>query len=476
MFNKQIRETVFTSEVAARLFSNMTATNTVDQSFLTTLRALCHKRLPSNETVHLNCRSLFLSEQEITNASTSHCMTWFLQNVPLYPVETSHNIHIVHTIYPEAGAKMMDVLKASAGIGRRYMTDYTRRDDLHVFFGRKTKALFYTDESERNTIIFTGKLELKQFHVLQMMIPKYLPRLFADSPLTQMEIDLLKSLGSKYAVEYEAMIMEFSKDLDIRAEVIRTKLAGFETVFERQRVAALKTEISSYQKDYEHYLSLMRDSHNNMQERMYTLAGLENSIGTRSGDSELMEYFMCNKNLTIIQIQDTVIKFVAHGYVDVYDEDAFEQYASNHDGFLYRNIHSEIQDEDMEKLYRAIFSDGVYKLRICAAYIVDMRTGLKALQHYSFPTESQTYLPNPHIQSFGCIGSYEGRFQEYMNKRDYVGAIDQAVVSARNLNFYDSSVMARFAEEFSRTNITCLEAVDGRLLTPREAITELEEQ
>jgi len=67
MFNKQIRETVFTSEVAARLFSNVTATNVVDQSFLTTLRALCHKRLPSNETVHLNCRTLYLSEQEITN-------------------------------------------------------------------------------------------------------------------------------------------------------------------------------------------------------------------------------------------------------------------------------------------------------------------------------------------------------------------------------------------------------------------------
>jgi len=188
-----------------------------------------------------------------------------------------------------------------------------------------------------------------------------------------------------------------------------------------------------------------------------------------------MEYFMCNKNLTIIQVEGTVIKFVAHGYVDVYDEDAFEQYASNHDGYLYQSIHSDIPDTEMEKLYRAVFADGIYKLRICAAYMVDMRTGVAALRDFSFPMESATYFPNTHIQKYGCIGSYAGRFQEYLQKRDYVGAIDQAVVSARNLNFYDSSVMARFAEDFSRTTISCLEARDGRLLTPREAITELEE-
>jgi len=370
---------------------------------------------------------------------------------------------------------MMDIIKADAGTGRRYMSDYTRRDDLHIFYGRKTKALFYTDESERNTIIFIGKLDLKQFHVLQMMIPKYLPRLFADNPLTQMEIDLLKSTGSKYAVEYETLIEALSRDLDIRAEIIRTKLAGFETVFERQKVAALKKEISTYQIDYEHYLSMMRDAHNTIQERMYTLAGLEGSIGAQSGDSELMEYFMCNKNLTIIRVEGTVIEFVAHGYVDIYDEDAFEQYASNHDGYLYCGIVHSIMESEMETLYRAIFSDDIYKLRICAAYTVDMKSGIKALRHFTFPAESKTYFPNTHIQSFGCIGNYAGRFQEYMQKRDYVGAIDQAVVSARNLNFYDSSVIGRFAEDFSRTTIPCLEARDGRLLTPLEAITELEE-
>jgi hypothetical protein len=103
-----------------------------------------------------------------------------------------------------------------------------------------------------------------------------------------------------------------------------------------------------------------------------------------------------------------------------------------------------------------------------------MRTGLSAFKYYIFPADSETYLPNPHIQHFGCIGDYAIRFHEYMQKKDYIGAIEQAVVSARNLNFYDSTVMTKFAEELSYTAIKCIEKSDGILLTPLEAINEME--
>ena len=106
--------------------------------------------------------------------------------------------------------------------------------------------------------------------------------------------------------------------------------------------------------------------------------------------------------------------------------------------------------------------------------IIPMHTGLRAFRDYVFPHESRTYFPNPHIQGFGCIGSYGGLFQVSMQKRDYVGAIDQAVVSARNINFYDSAVIGAFARDFSRTSIKCLERPDGTLLSPKEAIKELE--
>jgi len=474
MFNKGIYGVTLASEAADRLFSNTTASNAPDQSFLATMRALFRKRLPECESAQLTCNAVNRTAGELSYATTADCMSWFLPSAFRYPSPSEFNIHIVHTTQPDAGAKMLEIVKANAGSGKRHLSNYTRRDDLHVFYARKVNALFYTDDAEQNTVIFVDKMELKHFHVLQMMIPKYLPLLFAGDPLTETEIVLLKSTGNKSAVEYETLIEGFAKELDIRAEIIRSKLAGFETVFERIRADELRKEINRYQDDYEQYLSMMRDISSKIQESKYTLAGLECAINMQSEDSELMEYFMCNKNLSIIKVVGTAIEFVVHGYADVYDVDAFEQYVGNHEGYMYSHLNPAVTKPQMEKLYRAIFGDCKYKLRICAAYTADMRTGLRGVSSYVFPPESRTYLHNPHIQNHGCIGSYAGRFQEYMQKRDYVGAIDQAVVSARNLNFYDSAVIGRLAEDLSRTSISCIEKSDGTLLTPREAIIDLE--
>lgn len=474
MFNKAIFETTLTSDTANRLFTDINDMYTPDKSFLATLRALLHKRLPQNESVCLRCHEVNYTAQEIANASVTGCMSWFIPDSVDNANAQEYGIHIIHATQPDAGEKILATVKAHAGPGKRHLGNYTRRDDLHVFYARKAKALFYTDDADKNTVIFTGKMELKHFHALQMMIPRYLLGLFTDIPLTEAETALLKSTGSKSAVEYETLIELFAKDLDLRAELIRIKLAGFETIYERVRADEIREEIQRHQDTYESHLTAIRDVSHKINESRYMLAGLESTINGRSGDSELMEYFMCNKNLAIAGVHGTAITFVAHGYADVYDEAAFEQYVGNHSGFLYGNLNPAISKSQMELLYRAIFSEGRYKLRLCAAYKADMRNGLRAVSHYTFPPESRNYLPNPHIQRHGCVGSYGGLFNEYMHRGDYIGAIEQAVVSGRNLNFYDSTVMAVFAGILSRATMSCIEKPDGVLLTPKEAIKELE--
>ena len=474
MFNKAIYGSVFNTEAANRLFVNITATNTPDQSFLATLRALLHKRILADETVKLIYRTLRLSAFDFRVATSSKRMEMILQEILQHYPSIGHSIQIMFIADSEISVEVLEFLKTHIGKGTKYLNSFNRRDELHVFYARKLNALFFTDEEGKNTFIFASKMELKHFHALQMMIPKYLPRLFSDDSLTEAEIALLKSTGNKSAVEYESLLKDFTNGLDFRSEIIRIKLSGFEMMYERVRIDEVRNEINRHQQDYDSYLSALREVSQKLQDNKYTLAGLEGTLNTRSEDSELVEYFMCNKNLTLVQTFRTTLEFVAHGYADIYDEDAFNQYVGNHHGYLYAELNSSITKPQMERLYRAIFNEGRYKLRICAAYTVEMRSGLKAFREYAFPEESKTHFPNPHIQQFGCIGTYAGRFQEYMDRKDYVGAIDQAVVSARNLNFYDSSVMSGFAKSFSRTSLKCLEKVDGTLLTPQEAILEME--
>ncbi|MCL2638456.1 MAG: hypothetical protein FWD48_08820 [Oscillospiraceae bacterium] len=475
MFTKEIHDLTLTSDAADRLFSDVNASGAPDGSFLATMRVLLRKRLPESEAVKLSVVPLFLYRSELDSWSVNANMNSFIPEAIKYPsTTTGHRVFIVHTVASDAGEKMLEIIKTNAGVGKRHMSDYALQEDLRVFYARKLNALFYHNADDRSTVIFTDRLELKQFHALQMMLPKYLPSLFKTSPLTEQETALLKSLGNKTSTDYERMIEEFAKEIDIRAEIIRTKLAGFETAFERVRLDEIKAEIDKHEIEYQGYLYSLRDVADKIQERKYTLAGLECTIDKHSDDSEIMGYFQCNKNLSLISVNGTVIEFVVHGYADIYDQEAFDKYVQNHKGYLYSQLNPAITKPQMERLYKAIFSEGIYKLRICAAYTADMKNGLKAAKMYMFPPESSSYLPNPHIQHHGCIGSYAMRFQEYMKKRDYVGAIDQAAVSARNLNFYDSTVMMKFARELSCSSKSCIEKQDGTLLTPYEVVLELE--
>lgn len=69
MFNNAIYSTTLTSDAADRLFSHITSLDAPDNSFVSTMRALLHKRCPQNETAWLVCNSLRYSAHEITVAS-----------------------------------------------------------------------------------------------------------------------------------------------------------------------------------------------------------------------------------------------------------------------------------------------------------------------------------------------------------------------------------------------------------------------
>jgi len=464
MFTKEINNLTLANDIADRLFDNIKSLNfCMDQTFKATLRALLGKRLLIDKsvciaTIPLGCESV-----------TADIIT---EQIRQNDYGYDHTIYIVYPTDKILGSQMLESVRTYVGEGKRYLTTYTLQEDLRIFYIKKLDGLFYTNGT--NSIIFLDFLDIRRFHALQMMIPKYLPTLFKDIPLTDDETALLKSLGSRSHFEYERIIEQFAQRLDMRSEIIRTRLKGFESVFERERIDETHRNIEKHQNDYQAYLDNFRRITNLIQDQKIILAGLQCKVDESDGnESELMEYFLCNKQLSIIRVKGTELEFVVHGYADVFDEDAFETYVGNHNSYLYNRLANIDAREEMELLYRAIFGDGKYKLRVCAAYKADMKYGLTPVQNYIFPPESQTYLPNPHIQNYGCIGGYASRFVEYMNNQDYVGAIEQAAVSARNLNFHDSTVMIMFAHNLSSTTIKCIEDTDGNLMTPKEAIKKL---
>lgn len=466
MFAKEINHMTLTNDVADRLFDNITAANFgLDKTFAATLRAVLHKRLPAGESVHLTFVPL------ARYATTADIMT---ESIRQHDAGHSYTVFIIYPQDKSVNTLMFDSVRSYVGQGKQYLDTYKLQEDLRVFYIKKLDGLFYINN--HSALIFLDYLDIRRFHALQMMIPKYLPALFADNPLSDEEAVLLKSLSNRYSDEYERLIEQFAQNLDMRGEIIKTRLKGFETSYEREQHQKVQRYIEKYQQDYQALIDKLNTTSTMILDQQIILAGLQCRIDSEGhGESELMEYFLCNRQLSVIRVNGTELEFVVHGYADVFDEDAFDTYARNHSSALYHGLGCDVTKAGMERLYRAIFETGVYKLRICAAYRANMRYGLTPLSEYTFPPESRDYLPNPHIQSYGCIGGYAGRFAEYMHNHDYVGAIDQAAVSARNLNFHDSTVMETLAHMLSNTTVKCIEDADGNLMMPRQAIKKLEE-
>jgi len=472
MFSKTIYTTTLTNDVANRLFCNVTAKSySSDMTFTATLRALLHKRLPVSEPVNLSLKQIGLSRGDLEAAAANSCMDVFTNGIN--PTDSTSNIHIVYAANNDSGKKMLELVEVN---WKKHLKTYTPCEDLRLFYIKTLNGLFYVDEANKSTVIFLDSCDVKKYHALQMMIPKYLPWLFVDTPLSKKETALLKSLGNRSSGDYERIIEDFANDFDMRSEIIRSKLAGFETVFERQQINDATNSISEYERQYSMHLKTLQKVLSQINEQKILLAGLKCKVNDIGENSEIMDYFLCNKQLNLISVSGTEIEFVVNGYADVYDEEAFEAYVGSHFGYMYRDISDSITTVQMEKLYRAIFDDNILKLRISAAYRADMQRGITPLKEYFFPPESQTYLPNPHIQKYGCIGGYASRFQEYAHKHDYVGAIDQAVMSARNINWHDSTVINSFAHTLSCTSIKCIETPDGTLMSPSKAIKYLEKK
>jgi len=345
MFNKIIHSTTLSSEIADKLFSNITDSSVLDKSFLSTLRAILRKRLPQDKNVRLTCKEISIHPDNLARTSAVQYMNEFIPGYLSYPPPSDYNIHIVYGSNQDIGQKILEMVQANAGANKRFLSNYTKQEDLKVFYAaqaRRVNALFYSNNNKQNIVIFAEVLDIRQFHVLQMMLFKYFPSLFAENPLNDTEKALLKSTGGMSSAEYESLIESFAKELDIRAEIIRSQLEGFESVFERVRIKEIQDEIQNHQHQYASHLDSLRSLTMKIDDCQWMLMGLEETIEKQTESSELMEYFMCNKNLSISKVVGMTLEFVAHGYMDVYDAEAFEHYVENYKSNLYASLNPDI--------------------------------------------------------------------------------------------------------------------------------------
>lgn len=478
MFKTAITSTPLTSDAANAYFEEKVFGNTWmrDTTFLATLRALLDPRMKENETVELRFTSSSYSVRDLNNAGERSAIGAVGNSS-----DNTISVHSFNAAMPDTNTAWMDFVEKNF---ERLRPGWHRLEKVTTFFRKVFRVLCYINPEVRNVSIFVDNLDISRMHYLQCGIFSFMPWYFdQEAGVSELEMDLIKSLRNKTPDRYQECLAKIAERYDFKTARIRQLLAGFETRYERVQCDDLRyrlqTTINSINELNERISSYLR------QQRDYELAllGYETKIAQSEGeDSEIMEYFLCNKHLMLENVDDSNMKFIVTDYVSYFDEEAVRRVLDNPTSYIYRTDGRDrgniIPHDDMKLLFEAIFIDESIKMRFCAAYQFQLAGNVSALRNYRYPSECSTYTPNPHIDRFGCMGDNGKIINERLRDHDYVGAIEQCIASCKSLNFCDSPVMSEFMNRIygiGGYTMKCIELPDGKIVTPKEAINYLKE-
>ena len=476
MFRERIVETPFTSEDADYFFTNIKSVGNTyagDKSFLATARALLGQRMPEGEELSLCYRNYQLSKSDADRFDDDRVFTSAIGTLPA----TQNTLTVVEVVDPETLDRVITVVRMHF---TEKFPEWKSEDKVEALFRKSFPALCFVNKTSKAAILFVDRLALRKWHYIQVCLFRCLPWYFeGEKQITDAEKKFILTLREDNPTSYLNALHEMAAIYDFEKSRIRRLLSGFETTYERRRFDSIKNEISRYQRQLEDYNNSIAAILGEIRERNISLMGLEAALNQHDGQSELMDYFLADNKLGIESAVDGELRFTVKGFFENFDEDEAEAVICNASGQVAcEPSGARIKYRDMKKLLLSVFVDRKIKLRVCAAYTfyIGDRIQVSGQSGKRYPAEFSSYLPNPHIQGYACMGTYSKIVNEMLRAGDYVGAIVQCEVSCNSLNWGDYTVISNFVENIYKTTNTCFELPDGRCVDQVAAVEWLNEQ
>ena len=475
MFKQSVSSTMLTSDAANIFFPHITGEMYgSDHTFLATVRALVAPRMPEGESIHVSFGRSDYNAAVVSETSARRMVEMICGN--MYRGAGQIYIHNLANRDEANNIANIELLK------RQFCEVYAGwqyHEKISNFYQKSFKVICFIHPESKSASLFVEQLNLQKLHYLQMSILAFLPWYFdPEKGMSEAEMALVHSLRERTPAKYEACIAELAKQHDLEAGRIRKLLQDFETKFERMECDRVRRDITRVDNDMTNLDRQYADFIKRRNDLCIRLLGLERRI-EEGVESELMEYFLCNRKLHLENIDGTYMYFAVRDYLSYFDEDAAATYIKNRNGYFYSCCNSSLTKGGMEKLLTAIFVDQTIKIRFCAAYYFDMNGSVTPNSNHHFGPEFKGYRPNPHIDQYSCMGNYKPAINTALRNRDYITALEQCVASAKSLNFHDSTVMINFIEQFTAnggSSYKAIELPDGTVVSPREAVKWIEAQ
>lgn len=480
MFRTCISQTPFTSEAANELFQNIRGQDyRSDRSFVSTLRAMLYPRMKPEDRLDLYFfdSNRYTAENIRSKGERQFCLgiasNWWTDN------EHTKNYVIVHSI---AGSNE-NVEACFNALSNKFceaLEGYERIDKITAFYRQYFKVLCFINPTTHVVVFYVENMDMKKMHFLQVTVPVVFPwYINKEAPLTPEETALAKSFGSSSPDDYRTLLAKMAEKYDFRTARIKKYLSGYEKRIVDRQIRSEQDRIQSIDRNIRDLSDRISAQLRDRDAANIRLNGLQ--VNGRGEESELLDYFLCNKAVDIRELRGDTITFVVKSHLDYFDRDCAERMIGRDDNYIRGRAPSDDAYENMKKLLTEIFvnPDPRLRIRVCAAYYLNIPdNSCSYIEHYEFSEEEgdMSYTPNTHIQEYGCLGNYRYEINEALIRGDYITAVEQCVSSCGSLNWADGAVMSTFIQMMYSSRSAFIELPDGSVVTVAKAIEWLKQQ
>lgn len=485
MFRDIISETPFTSSQANAYFNSVVQGDYwrgSDATFLSTLRALLAKRRKQGDPII----RLSYSDSNYSSGTLAHNSDMDIARALSRWANLDKGEFRIHDI--RGGEN--EVCQQFSILRGKFTTcksEFTRVEKVSLFYRKSFAVECFINQRDYTVMLFVENLTAKRLHYLQCGIFAMMPWYFDPTEgVTKSEMALIEALKDGDAAAYINILKEIADDFNFREAYIKSSLSEIEKRSWSQRLERVQHKIQQVERDISGHNDVIRNLLTNRNELLIDQIGIKTKLKEENAESELIDYFLCNKKIELAAVTGDNITFVVKDYVSYFDEDMVESVLDNEYSYVYDpDCDSDVSEiavpEDMKKLMTAIFIDQSLRIKFCAAYTITLGEGVRALRDFDYGIAYNDCMPNPHTDRYECLGTYLGEINSCLTRNDTIGAIEQCVASCKSLNFGDSTVMEVFMsrlynpdDEYDHDK--CIELPDGRTVNIVQAIAWMKEQ
>lgn len=333
----------------------------------------------------------------------------------------------------------------------------------------------FRNKEKKNTIIVTNAYDYGVWHCIVSFFNIFCPWYIEE--LTDAELKFATSLLKKNATTRtvcEMMDLMVYDMVDVDAAKKKYYLNGYENKLRRIQREKFADQMKSTRQMIGQLMQELRQLYKNYETNSLIVSAIDNS--TAEDSNELMNYFLYNKNVSVESGDENgYIMYVITGYMSLFDPEVAKEYINNPNSLMYaKGTAYGLAEEKIRNLMTEIFINSTIKVRMCSAWELCLGSGVSPIRSYPYSKRYKNYLPNPHLDLYGCMGGWQSTVEESCEKLDYVFTVDTTCAENGNLNLNDTIVFGRFLEKLFSKDIRVLELPTGDIVDYIDAIKWME--